>query len=230
MAAPKALASRFRPKSLADLNLKPGIKLQVVDQVAKSQYRLELVGVIAHQYLLIRAPKSQAGRVRRALRIRLLVDNWICAFNSDVEQAVDAGVPLWLVSYPERIEVAKFREETRLPITLRVRVDGPEPHQGPDGEFGLIVDLNLRGAQLESANSLGAVGDSIHISTEICVAQTQHLVMLAARIVSVNHSEGDALPLFRYGVEFEPIDEETRICLFGFIAQQLLDRLGYPLP
>ena len=218
------------PKTLTDLGVPSGISVQVETLVNGQRFKTDWVGSSKGGYVYIRSPQG-AERLfpGTRLRVRLLHDNWACAFSSQLDSHTLRPDPLWVLSYPESIELARLRNETRLPIAIRVRVDGADPLQGPVGETALISDLHMGGAALESHIHLGEVGDQLFVTTRLNFAGTEHLVMLAAEIVNHSPASNSAVHTEHYGLAFAPMDDETRVYLRGFLAETRLASMGYKL-
>ena len=229
MNRPEILQS-FVPQALGDLQINSGTQIQL-ELVSKSQrYKSEWIGTSAKDLVYIRAPKG-AGRLvpGTRVRVRVLQDNWVCAFTTEIKHHLSQPEALWLLTYPDSIEVAKLRADTRLPVAIRVRVDGKEPLEGPEGVNGLISDLHMQGAALLTHLPVGEVGDQIFLTTRLSFAQTEHLVMLAAHIVNHRSADPGAMYAEHYGLRFDPMDDETRVYLQGYLAQMQLSYLGYEL-
>lgn len=92
-----------------------------------------------------------------------------------------------------------------------------------------LGDLHMQGAALLTHLPVGEVGDQIYLTTRLALAQTEHLVMLAARIVNHNSADPGALYTEHYGLALEAMDDETRVYLQGYLAQMQLSYLGYEL-
>lgn len=220
----------FIPQALSDLQIHSGTQIQL-ELVSKSQrYKSEWIGSSAKDLIYIRAPKG-AGRLvpGTRVRVRVLQDNWVCAFTTEIQHHQAQPEALWLLAYPSSIEVARLREETRLPVAIRVRVDGSDPLEGPEGVNGLISDLHMRGAALLTHVPVGEEGDHIFLTTRLSFAQTEHLVMLAAHIVNHRSADPGAIYTEQYGLRLDPMDDETRVYLQGYLAQMQLSYLGYEL-
>jgi len=220
----------YWPEALTDLNISSGTAMQIEQVGSKQRLKSEWLGSIGQQHVYIRAPKGAPRLVLGTrLRVRMLQDNWVCAFEAEIYAHIDKPEPLWVLKYPSTFEVARLRQDHRLPVAIRVRVDGAYPLVGPERVNALMTDLHLRGAALESHLSLGEVGDQIFITTRLDFADTEHLVMLAAEIVNQGDTPEDSLYTEHYGVRFEPMDDETRVYLRGYLAELRLSHLGYEL-
>ena len=220
----------FVPQALSDLQINSGTQIQLELTNSSQRYKSEWIGTSSKDLIYIRAPKG-AGRLvpGTRVRVRVLQDNWVCAFTTEIQHHLSQPELLWLLDYPEKIEIARLREDTRLPVAIRVRVDGKDPLEGPEGVNGLISDLHMQGASLLTHIPVGEVGDQIFLTTRLSFAQTEHLVMLAAHIVNHNNADPGAIYAEQYGLRLDPMDDETRVYLQGCLAQMQLSYLGYEL-
>ena len=230
MPAPRAIEGSSLPKRLSEIDLKPGLQVQVEHTRGRQRVRLNLIGAVENEKLVISAPANRNfARPGDKLRIRLMSGNWICAFDAVLLGALGEPLPSWVLEFPQQIELARLRADTRLPIRMRVRVDGEDPLEGPEGVYGLITDIHLKGASLETTAPLGKIGDPLFVSTLIHYAGGEQLVLLPARLVNQSNQTQTAINTYQYGLSFDALDEETRVHLQGFIAQQMLETLGYQL-
>lgn len=218
----------FIPQALSDLLIASGTQVQLELLTKSQRFKAEWIGSSGNEWIYIRAPKGASRLVPGTrLRVRVLQDNWVCAFTTQIEHHVAQPEALWLLTYPASIEVARLRADSRLPVALRVRVDGKDPLEGPEGVNGLISDLHMQGAALLTHLPVGEVGDQIFLTTRLEFAQTEHLVMLAAHIVNRTHADAGTIYSEQYGLRLDPMDDETRVYLQGYLAQMRLNAMGY---
>ena len=224
------VSQAYWPQALSDLNIASGTAMQIEQLGTKQRYKSEWIGSSGGEYLYIKAPRTRSRLIPGTrLRVRMLQDNWVCAFTAEIRAHVDQPEALWVLDYPTTIEVARLREDRRLPVAIRVRVDGKDPLAGPEGINALLTDLHMRGASLESHLPLGDIGEQIFITTRLAFAGAEHLVMLAAEIVNRSDTPTDSLYSEQYGVRFDTLDDETRVYLRGYLAELRLNYLGYEL-
>lgn len=227
MNTPEQLLERYTPVKLADLRLTSGTSVQVEVVKSRQRYKAEWVGY-SDQALYLSAPKTAVRLMPGTeLRLRLLQDNWIVAFTVKIEAHADQPSPLWILSLPETIEAVRIRSHTRFPVAMRVRVDGDDPLAGPEGVNAILCDMNMYGAALESHLPLGDLGDRLLITTRLSFAGTEHLVMLAGEIVNRETAATGSIYSERYGLRFDPMDDDTRVYLRGYLAESRLSYLGY---
>lgn len=230
MATPVALMGSSSPSKLGELDLKPGLQIQVEHHRTSQRIRVELIGAVQNTQLLLSCPSGRSfARKGDKLRLRLMSGNWICAFDTSIQELISSPFAAWVVDYPDQIELARLREETRIPLVLKVRIDGAEPLEGPEGIQGLITDIHMQGASLETTVEIGKLGESVFISTLISFAGTEQLVLIPAKIESQSRQTKNIINIYQFGLKFDPLDDETRVFLQGFIAQQTLESLGYQL-
>ncbi len=230
MAAPRAIESATIPESLSEIGIKPGLQIQIEHTRSRQRLRTELIGSVGEEFLILSAPSARSfAHKGEVLRLRLMSGNWICAFDARLESTISKPFSAWVLAYPDAINVARLRSHTRLPIQIRVRVDGADPLEGPEDLYGLITDIHLQGASLETTIPVGKVGDQIFITTLISFAGSEQLVLLSAKLANQSRHTLSRINTYQYGLSFDPLDEETRIFLQGFLAQQQLELQGYTL-
>ncbi|HSG04437.1 MAG TPA: PilZ domain-containing protein [Marinobacterium sp.] len=222
--------SRFWPQALSDLQIGAGTAMQLEQTSSGQRFKSEWVGASLGQYIYLRAPQSASRLLPgTSLRVRMLQDNWVCGFTVALQAHISQPEGLWVLDYPATIEVARLREDRRLPVAIRVRIDGTDPLAGPKGVSALISDLHLQGASIESHMPLGNEGDQIFVTTRLAFAATEHLVMLAGKIVNCSEAHQASIYSYQYGVRFDSMDDETRVYLRGYLAEMRLNYLGYEL-
>lgn len=230
MTTPQHIAQSFVPQALGDLQIGCGTQIQLEVSSTRQRLKSEWVGSSGKEWLYIRAPKGASRLLPGTrVRVRVLQDNWVCGFTTEIQHHIAQPESLWVLAYPDSIEVARLRQDTRLPVAIRVRIDGRDPLEGPEGVNGLVSDLHMQGAALLTHLPVGGVGDQIYLTTRLAFAQTEHLVMLAARIVNHNSADPGALYTEHYGLALEAMDDETRVYLQGYLAQMQLNLLGYEI-
>jgi len=228
--SPLLTGTSFWPQTLSDVQIASGTQMQLEQPSTGQRYKSEWIGFSAGKHIYVRAPHGASRLVPgTTLRVRVLQDNWVCGFSVALQAHISQPEALWVLECPASIEVARLREDHRLPVAIRVRVDGNDPLAGPEGVNAIVSDLHLHGASLESHLPLGEEGDQIFITTRLAFAGTEHLVMLAAKIVNRSEAAGQSIYSLQYGVRFDPMDDETRVYLRGYLAELRLNHLGYVL-
>ncbi|GGO81109.1 hypothetical protein GCM10011348_19400 [Marinobacterium nitratireducens] len=230
---PKLLQQGETP-GLADLQPRPGERLRVECRSPRSRFTAELIGYRDGASLLISAPRagSQAARIGEGatLTVRLMAGNHICAFTTRLLSAASAPYGYWHLEYPRALEVKRIRASTRVPVRLKVAVDRQEDEYLGGASLpcaAICRDISLGGACVETSQPVGMSGDPVYLTLRLWVAGIDQ-VLLAPAIIRSQQQEGAPEMLrYRYGVEFQELEEEARLMLAAFVYQRFLAEAGY---
>lgn len=215
------------PVSLAELRPRSGEPVRLETRIPKGRYSVRLIGIHEQVAVLVSAPKSRKSLLTEgaSLSVKLLCGNRLISFSTRLLKAQDEPFPHWILAYPRQLETQPFRQHTRVPVHLPLWVDRGEGdlHQP---QSALCVDISLSGASVEAPSALASVGDLLYLTAKVSVAGMDHVILAAARVRSVLQTESGALAVFRHGLAFEDLEEETRLVLSGYVYQQWLYESG----
>lgn len=216
-------------RSLNQLNPDIGVDVNLQFFSPKKQFRVNLVGFVENQSVIVTADKSVRsglGLEGSLVSCSLMAGNRLCTFKSKLIKALTSPFPHWHLEYPQQVETKRLREHERIPVDLTVSVD----HQNEDSALKLglprIVitkDISLGGIRLESAVRLGQVGDHLFLTLRFKVNGLDQVMLLPAELVSVEEQKGEIL----HSLSFDELEEEMSLLLSAFIYQQYLIELGY---
>lgn len=209
--------------TLSSLRPRSGDPVRVETRVPKGRYSLRLIGIHEQTAVLVSAPKGRKSLLTEGavLSVKLLIGNRLVSFTTRLLKAQTEPFPHWILAYPQHLDLQPFRQHTRVPVHLPVGVD-----RG-DGDMlepvsALCVDISLTGASIEAPKALAEVGESLFMTARVSVAGMDHIVLASAKVRSVMQTEHSQLGVFRHGIAFEGLEEETRLVLAGYVYQQWL--------
>lgn len=221
-----ALTKEAQP-SLIDLNPRSGIAVRIETKVPKGRYSVRLIGVHEQMAVLVSAPKTRKVLYTEGaiLAVKMLVGNHLVSFSSRLLKVQSEPFAYWVLSYPSQLETQPFRQHTRVPLHLPVVVDQDEQvlHQPIKA---LCVDMSLQGASLEASHAMASVGETIHVTARVSVAGINQVILVAAKVRSVMQTETHPLSVYRHGVAFEALEDDTRLVIAGYLYQQWLYEAG----
>lgn len=226
---PGDLTTRRTPPviSLAQLRPRPGEPVRLETRLPKGRYSVRLVGVHEQSAVIVTAPKSRKPILTEgvSLNVKLLCGNTLISFATRLLKARSEPFPHWILAYPSALETVPFRQHTRVPVHLNLLLDkgDADPHAS---QAALCVDISLSGASVESSMALAAVGDSVFLTARVSVAGIDHVILAPAKVRSVMQTESGPLKVYRHGLLFEEMEEETRLVLAGYVYQQWLYECG----
>lgn len=217
---------------LAELRPRPGERLRVESRSPRCRFAAELVGYRVGASVLISAPRSgsRVGRIAEGtpLTVRLMAGNRVCAFTSRLLSIADSPFGYWHLDYPKAVEVQRIRTGTRVPVRLRVAVDSQDDEAMKVALpcAGLCTDISLQGACIETVQPVAQPGDALFLTLRLRVADIDQVLLVPA-LVRNQQPASQGSPGFRIGVEFQELEEETRLMLAAFVYQQFLVETGY---
>ena len=218
--------------SLAELKTQVGEKLQLELRSPIGRISSKLLGYKEGVSLMVSA--SASGRVPlvkegQRLTARMITGNYIAAFSSRVMKIQNTPFTYWHLEYPQQLEVRRIRKHTRVPVNLKVSLDEYEEGSSVVGVWpcsGFCTDISLVGACVEVSSPLGNVGDRIFVTMRVSVADIDQVILAPIVIRNVNQVESEPVNVYRHGVEFLELDEDTRLILASFVYQQFLIETG----
>lgn len=208
-----------------DLSLRPGdtVQLQFVDDESRTQHYVRIVGYLPDRSVLVTAPQK-AGKVLlaregRAAVVRLFSGQHAQGFTSAVLKQCSQPFDYLHLAYPSRIERVKVRESSRVRSAIAV---GVRTAAGADVP-AVIRDLSTTGAQVLAADAVGAIGDQIVIRARLSLETVgDQAIDLPARIRNAQEEAEvpGSLWHYRYGVEFEVQDLQSRLVLRAYLYER----------
>ncbi|WP_210396827.1 flagellar brake protein [Motiliproteus sediminis] len=216
------------PLRFEGLRLPVGETVRLECRAPQRRWALSYVGLLPEQALLVTLPSRGNQPVLlpedTPVTLRFIAGNRACACTTRVQKSVLAPQPLLYLDYPRQLEAVKIRSATRLQTRLLVSVDGGDELQtaGSWPRQALCRDISLKGAQIESADLLGEVGGTLYVTARLPVGELDQVVLFEAKICNLEEVDSATEYCVRHGVEFQSLDEETRLVLTGFVYQQML--------
>ena len=131
------------------------------------------------------------------------------AFTSRVLQIQVLPFPHAHMAYPDLVEVRTVRDSPRVKASIPVlAMTGGENNQ----ILGTVKNLSIAGAMIESALSLGAVGDTVNIAISTQFEARNVNLKISAVIRHANKSEEEEI--FRSGIEFGDLTQNEKLILY----------------
>lgn len=220
-------------KTLMDFRQAIGERLVLEQSSPRARFNVRLVGMQEGGSVIVSAPRgSRQGNVRPGSRftLRLIAGNWICAFETRLLCVVNEPYAQWHLEYPQHLDVQRLRQRTRVPVALQVAIEPMQTQAGAERVAALCTDIHQSGACVESDQPLGEVGQSVYLSARVNVGQGDYQILTPAVIRNRVQREASPYAVYAHGVEFNDLDEDTRLILTGFVYQQFLVETGYLAP
>ncbi len=218
-------------RSLAELDPRPGARVQLESRAPSARYQTQLIGLHEGGSLIVAAPRSGLALNEGArLSMRLISGNYIAAFSTRLLKIAAQPYGYWHLEYPRQIEARRLRQHTRVPVNLVLTVDPYEEQMTLAGHWPVTAycsDLSIEGACIQTPMALGKANDKVLLTLRLSVAENDQVVLVSARIRSVQPQSGSLSSVVSHGLEFEDLDEDVRLILTAFVYQQFLIETGH---
>ncbi len=210
-----------------DLKLNYGYPLQL--QIAAStpgqsgRYSCRLIGCLPGRSILLSVPKLAGKLVRfkqgQKVIVRLMIDNGVGVFASQIDVQTTEPYPILHLLYPDNITFKGIRSATRVGVEHSVFVNSIAHTRLAEG---VIVDISVTGARIESS-VIGKIGDEIELVSDVIIQEVKRELRIKAIIRSLVEASNDSVPagITSYGVEFTEAEEEKRLLLYAFVYSQM---------
>jgi c-di-GMP-binding flagellar brake protein YcgR len=219
---PRFLVTQYQ---FDDMHLRVGDRFQLESHAHPVQRHYgSLVGFLAGQSVLVKTPFVNGLPVpytdHQALTARAFTGMGIFAFDTAVQRVCVSPFHYLHLDFPSEVRGVQIRSTERVKVTMptQATVTGT---QVP----GMITDIGIGGAMLEFDRKLHA-GDPLKVYVTFALEQMQIKAGFEAEAKVHRQLEStqpdQAIPLHRYGLEFENLTLGQRVMLQNFVYHQLL--------
>ena len=175
------------------------VGLPIFLELAQKQKRMRaqatLVGWVRPRILITTAPSDSRMMVVRSgteLIVRYLLEGRVYGFVTHLLNKQHDPLPLWMLEYPELVEVKNLRRSPRVPITLKVKTHLDETWY--------TIDLSEHGTCL-AVDSPQNVGELVLLS--FTLPDGGKIENLGATVMRTNFTKDE----MQIGVQFEETDQ-----------------------
>ncbi len=217
------------PTNFKALKLSVGDVISLESISAKSRYPVKLIGYLENQSIIVSVPRSNGKEFLlkdgTILRVRMIADNFACGFQTKVlAHQVSPFLHIHL-QYPEKLEAVAVREASRVRLALPVSIDEAEPGlligEWPRNET--LVDVSNTGARIQCAEGLAPVGSDLILKFSVSVDDIVRNLEVKATVRNITEVSDPAQgEVFQYGVQFQPISDDDRVYICGYVYEQML--------
>jgi hypothetical protein len=151
--------------------------------------------------------------------VRLMIDNGVGVFASQIDMQTAEPYPILHLLYPDNITFKGIRSATRVGVEHSVLVNDIAHTRLAEG---VIVDISVTGARIESS-VIGKIGDEIELVSDVIIQEVRRELRIKAIIRSLVEASDDLVStgVTSYGVEFTEAEEEKRLLLYAFVYSQM---------
>ncbi|MDP8224375.1 MAG: flagellar brake protein [Candidatus Lernaella stagnicola] len=136
------------------------------------------------------------------LIVRYLLEGTVYGFITRLLHKQQGPFAMWLLEYPEVVEVKNLRRSPRIPLYLKVHTE--------DGEEWDMLDVSLFGAAMATEENQ-FLGDDV--SLRFTLPDGSEIEDLSCKVVRVNYSDQESI----IGVQFDEKDLEALAKIRGYI-------------
>ncbi|TWI66120.1 c-di-GMP-binding flagellar brake protein YcgR [Pseudoduganella lurida] len=210
------------------MNLQVGTRLQFITHrtLKPVQHFSTVVGWVKDEYLIVRIPVEQGTPIGLyegdKLTLRVFSGVNVCTFSTVAERIF--GRPLFYVhlTFPDEIFGTSLR------TAMRVKVDLPAQLKMANGDehAGLLANLSVSGALLESAQPLPPVKEAVDVQFTLVTEPDKRQVTVMARAsirnVSAVEPTAGTPGKYGYGLQFIDLDPSYYLMLQNLTYQALI--------
>jgi len=196
------------------LKLRAGARLQLRSmEDTACNCEVEFAAALRGISIFVGLPNGMAGQKGMQIGDRYMVRGFNgtseFSFASQVLQVQAKPFPHAHMAYPVSVEERTVRDAPRVKASIPVlaMVDGVS-----EQILGTVKNLSIAGAMVESALSLGVVGDKIKIALSIQFEARKVDLKIAAMIRHVK--KFDEEDIFRSGLEFGDLTQNDKLILY----------------
>jgi Flagellar protein YcgR/PilZ domain len=211
-----------------DLKLNYGypLQLQTAGVAGQSErYSCRLIGCLPGRSILLSVPKLAGKLVRlkqgQKIIVRLMIDNGIGVFASQIETQTIEPYPILHILYPETITFKGIRGATRVGVDQRVSIRNIT---GESQSEGIIVDISVTGARVELAVPIGKIGDEVEVAASVLIQEVKRdfkiRAIIRSQVETLEDSKLGGLTT-SYGLEFVEKEEENRLIMYAYVYSQM---------
>jgi c-di-GMP-binding flagellar brake protein YcgR len=211
-----------------DLKLNAGYPLQIQTASVAGQterYSCRLIGSLPGRSILLSVPKASGRLVRlrpgQKIIIRLMIDNGIGVFASQIETQTFDPYPILHIAYPETVTFKGIRGATRVAVNQPIVITNLTE---PSSTEGVIVDISVTGARIELVSPVGKIGDTVELVASVIIQDVERELKVKAIIrsqVETLEDAGNSGLSTSYGVEFIETQEDNRLIMYAFVYSQM---------
>lgn len=211
-------------KSFESAGMTPGLPLQLTPlSFPDDRYIVKLVGYLTGESILISHP-TKDGKIifiKEGIEYRCRAFNkrYAYSFECSVLKSQLLPFPYLHLSYPGGVKTEKVRASSRITTDIPASVFLGNSRSALTG---MVRDLSLNGALVQSSSHLGENGDTVRVAFRLKIDDAPTLFEFDTVIRNATTDSDDSLRgLYRTGIEFPPLSTELRRMLELYVYREL---------
>ncbi|NOZ11834.1 MAG: flagellar brake protein [Gammaproteobacteria bacterium] len=209
------------------------LQLQCTRGQEEDRYYVKVIGFLEHRSLIVTTPRldgvPMSFREGHLFVSRLLSGNSVYGFETSVLRTSLHPYPYLHLAYPAKSAHLIVRKAHRAQTDIIVSVTNEDSAGGyTENQSARIRDISTAGIAVSSLQALGKVDDLVTVNIKLTVAGIEEYQVLPAVIrncIASPDPELDDPQEFRYGLEFQLLEDQQTLVLHGFVNEQLVRQL-----
>ncbi|MCW8909744.1 MAG: flagellar brake protein [Gammaproteobacteria bacterium] len=200
------------------------VQLQYVAFSDRERLNARVIGYAPNKSLILSAPVAAGNapflQEKQKFVVRMMRGSQVYAFQAEVLKYLTSPYAHVHLSQPQNIEAIQVRNSRRVNTESIISV------QRADAEPSSATMLNtsLTGALIKTDKPIGEKNDSLIISSEFAFYDFQKYLRFNAIIRNVTTPDSNQ-DEYRYGVEFEGLDEEQKLIIHGYVYDHIVKEM-----
>jgi len=208
---------------LDETRIQPGEAMQIQSSLDSTRFAVRLIGYHKGKSVVVTNPVAEGAPVYlkdgQAFIARIFSGKFVFAFPCTVLASSIRPYPHLHLSYPVDVVGVNIRrgERARLRAIAAFETDA-----GAHGS-GVIVDLSIGGAQLQSKSPELTLGCHLVVKFKVAIGSVDYVLELPGCVRSVRPNDEEPNLGDGHGIEFTGVSPEDNLVLSSFIFQQIAD-------
>ncbi|MEX0958241.1 MAG: flagellar brake protein [Burkholderiales bacterium] len=206
------------------------MQLEISGDNTRSQYFTTLIGYIKAMSVLVRTPSLEGVplpiREGESVLVRGFSGCSAFVFETRIAHTCITPMPYLHLVYPESVHVTPIRDALRVRAELQGTAQNLNRDRGRVPIACTVTDISVRGAQLESRQSLGVSGDRLQVFFRFVLEPTDYEVKLSPEAsIQTSRSIADEQAdngTHTYGVRFENLHTTESLLVQSYVQQLAL--------
>ncbi len=212
---------------LDQMRLVPGdpMQLQPLRDGVQERYNVRIIGLLKNKSIVVTTPvvddKVLFVRDGQLFLVRTFSGLNACGFRDQVLKSAMTPYPHLHLSYPATVRAMRIRKAMRATVNIIVALY--EREGGQLIASGLMLDLSLGGARVQTHKALGEVGHVLHMSFKIVLDGVEEIVSVSATVRSVSEDTDDGgQRAYIMGLQFGDIAPAHKVVIMALVYQHLV--------
>lgn len=213
----------------SDFNAKLGdiVQLQYVAFSDRERLSAKVIGYAPNKSLIISAPVAAGNapflQEKQKFIVRMMRGSQVFAFEAEVLKYMTSPYAHVHLSQPTNVEAIQVRNSRRVDTEVIISVQ-PTNDDETQAASATMLNTSLTGALIKTDKALGDKNDTLVISSEFAFYDFQKYLRFNAIIRNAS-SPDNSHEEYRYGVEFEGLDDEQKLIIHGYVYDQIVKEM-----